>query len=557
MLKTKTIIFLIIITIFSFFLRIYKIDVKPSGILPDEASFGYNAFSILKTGKDEHGISYPISFKAFGDQKLPLQTYLIVPSISIFGLNNFAVRLPSAISGTLITAIIFFFLIELGFTSNIALFGSLITAVSPWTIILSRFAFESNLGLLLFLLGIIFFLKGFKKNSLLLFIFSGIFFGLTFYSYIVYRVITPIIIFILYLIFIGKKINKTNLLTLLSFLIIILPLCKTLASNQNTARLSQVSVNSNIGTVLEINENRTFCTQYLPKTICYINANKLISYSRNFLYRYLNLFSVDYLFLNGDKISKYINVDYFGLLPLILLPFYFLGLIFLFNKTVNKKFSKFELFLLFGLIITPLPALIVSDPQKIRLSSLFPFLIILISYGAKSLNKQLQLLLNFLLVVSGLFFIVNLLFIHVQKYEIAYLTYVPKLMKYLGEQDKTTNIYIKSITEAPIMYAYENRIDPVIFQRLAIRKEPDSIGFVHIKDLGNLHITDFSIEEIYCQNKDNRSKILYITNEDFIKTNRISKVNKIIRSENQVDILAFIYDVSYLYTDSINCQQFK
>src|SRR3989339_722706 len=91
-----------------FLLRIAFLGSVPAGFTPDEASQGYAAYSLLKTGKDEWGIGWPIaSFRAFADYRAPLQTYLIIPTVAVFGLNEFAVRLPSAITGTLAVLAIF------------------------------------------------------------------------------------------------------------------------------------------------------------------------------------------------------------------------------------------------------------------------------------------------------------------------------------------------------------------------------------------------------------------------------------------------------------------
>jgi len=83
------------------FLRLWQLSAVPNGLTWDEAAIGYNAFSILKTGKDEHGAFLPIIFKSFGDYKPGLYIYLTVPAVAIFGLNEFAVRFPSAIAGIL------------------------------------------------------------------------------------------------------------------------------------------------------------------------------------------------------------------------------------------------------------------------------------------------------------------------------------------------------------------------------------------------------------------------------------------------------------------------
>lgn len=566
--KIYLIIFLFTLIFFSLSLRVYKIGSLPSGILPDEASFGYNAYSVLKTGKDEYGISYPLIFKAFGDQKLPAYVYSLIPSIKIFGLNNFSVRLPSAIAGTLITLSIFFLLLELGFTKEFSLIGSLIAATCQWSIILSRFSFESNIGLLFFILGVLFSFISYRKNKLLPIILAGLFFGLTWYSYTAYRLITPLILLSFLIVYMRNKkfINQYGIILFISFVVTVSPLVLSTFSNQGQARYKQAVLNSNLGTVLEINESRTFCTRYLPKVICYANANKILFNSRNLFYRYINTFSPDYLFMTGDRNSKYINVDNFGLLPIILLPFYFLGVFFIWNRFIIKKLSKNELFVIIGLIVTPLPSLLVGDPQKIRLSALFPFLITLIVFGLYNFENYLKRTvikkiyyfgLIVFLVLFSLLFMINFLTIHVQKYEISYHTYVPKLMKYLGKFNKETSIYVRSIAESPILFAYTNKIEPMVFQKSVIRQSPDDIGFVHVTDLENLHVTERSIEEIYCQAKKNRTQTLYVTNEDFVKTGKIKTAKKIIWSENGVDTLVFVYDMKNMGTLNIDCSTIK
>src|SRR3990167_1382093 len=85
----------------AFVLRVVGLSSFPPGFTPDEASFGYDAYSILKTGKDQWGKPFPLVLESFGDFKSPLYAYLTVPSVAAFGLNKFAVRFPNAILGTL------------------------------------------------------------------------------------------------------------------------------------------------------------------------------------------------------------------------------------------------------------------------------------------------------------------------------------------------------------------------------------------------------------------------------------------------------------------------
>src|SRR3989338_344065 len=77
-------------------LRFYQLGQNPPSLDWDETAHGYNAYSILKTGRDEYGYKFPLYFRSFDDYKPPIYTYLVVPAVAIFGLNDFAVRFPSA-----------------------------------------------------------------------------------------------------------------------------------------------------------------------------------------------------------------------------------------------------------------------------------------------------------------------------------------------------------------------------------------------------------------------------------------------------------------------------
>src|ERR1700740_2490700 len=101
-------IFLLIFFIGSF-LRFYQLGSVPGSMDWDEVSFGYNAYSVLHTGKDEYNVIYPLLFRAFGEYKQPVYAYLDVVSIDLFGLTAFAVRSPSAFFGSI--SIIFVYLL--------------------------------------------------------------------------------------------------------------------------------------------------------------------------------------------------------------------------------------------------------------------------------------------------------------------------------------------------------------------------------------------------------------------------------------------------------------
>src|SRR3989338_7724094 len=110
---------LLVIVIFGGLLRFWGLGENPPGLYWDEASLGWNAYSVLKTGLDEHGRFLPVdTFFAFGDYKPPLYIYAAVPAIWLFGLNEFSVRFPSAVAGTGLIVVAYFLAKELFETRN-------------------------------------------------------------------------------------------------------------------------------------------------------------------------------------------------------------------------------------------------------------------------------------------------------------------------------------------------------------------------------------------------------------------------------------------------------
>ena len=96
----------------AFFLRFYRLADYPA-LNADEAAIGYNAYSLLTTGKDEHGNSWPIHFESFNDYKPGLYFYLVLPFVKILGLTELAVRIPGAALGVLTVLVLYLLVKEL------------------------------------------------------------------------------------------------------------------------------------------------------------------------------------------------------------------------------------------------------------------------------------------------------------------------------------------------------------------------------------------------------------------------------------------------------------
>src|SRR3990167_9776130 len=135
---------LLLIIILASLLRIWNLNNFPVGFNADEAAIGYNAYSLLQTGKDEYGSSFPLSFKSFGDYKPGLYFYFVMPFVAILGLNEWAVRIPSALFGIGTVILIYFLAKEIFKNRWVGIFSSLLLAISPWHIHFSRGGWRSE-----------------------------------------------------------------------------------------------------------------------------------------------------------------------------------------------------------------------------------------------------------------------------------------------------------------------------------------------------------------------------------------------------------------------------
>jgi 4-amino-4-deoxy-L-arabinose transferase-like glycosyltransferase len=126
-------------------LRLPALETVPPPLNSDEASRGYDAWSILETGADRHGQRWPFFLESFGtgDFTAALTTYITVPFVALLGPTTLAMRLPDALLGVLTVAVLFFWLRRQGGTT-VALIAAAVLAVDPWHISLCRTAHESG-----------------------------------------------------------------------------------------------------------------------------------------------------------------------------------------------------------------------------------------------------------------------------------------------------------------------------------------------------------------------------------------------------------------------------
>ena len=381
-------IILFVILIIAFLLRFVSVTHFPVGFNADEASFGYDAYSILHTGRDQWGNFLPSVFKSFGDFKSPVYGYLIVPSVAIFGLNVFAVRLPDVIIGTLAVLAVYLLVNELvkliknldwKVTKWLGLIAAALLTVNPWSIMMSRGAFEANLITFFLPMGIYFFLKGLKNTKY--FIWSAIFLGVNMFTYHSAKLITPFVALGLLFVF-RKSLFKINIKKLIISAVIFLVFFGALLYTFKIGGGSRVIERSITQGALDegFQERMAAISDGMNSKVAKILHNKYSVIANRFVTNYFQYFSPKYLIESGAGDGSYGMIPGIGVLnflELILL----IGIIPLFF--LDKKFRPYILAILVWLAVTPLAAALATGIgySGNRAEGMIPVLQILEAFG--------------------------------------------------------------------------------------------------------------------------------------------------------------------------------
>lgn len=484
----KKYIILILALLLGAFLRLYEVGSIPNALTWDEAALGYNAFSVLKTGKDEFGKFLPIVFKSFGDYKPGLYIYLAIPSIAIFGLTEFAVRLPSVLFGILAIFGVFLLARELfedeKKKSLLAQFAALALAIMPLHIHLSRGAWESNVFSTMLLFSIYFLIRFIKSGKFLNY--SIILAVLTLITYQAAKMLTPLLI--LFVIIVYKESFFSKLGDYFKK-----PLNITVSALAVAAVLS-IFISSSFGDAGN-RLKRLSIFSYEPEISTSIIENKPQLMTRLIAGRYLNHLSPKLLFFEGLTVNERGHFPNLGVLQ----PFDFvalvLGLVYLVRFT-NKKISVLVIGLL---LLSPIPgALTLSEYSTVRtLFMVIPLSIIIGSglFFAFSKLKSLFILISLLTLVTTIY-MVDLLLVHANytyahEFQFGY----KEAVRFINDH-KSDNVVMTDVNGQPyIFYLFYSRYDPASYQK---QNSFVSGGFDvgHVAKLDNIEFHQFGDSEI-------------------------------------------------------------
>ena len=456
--SNKYLVLFVLTVLLGAFLRLWRLNAVPISLFGDEIDVGLQAKSILVTGKDYLSFKYPVMFRSFAEYRLPLQLYLAVPFIKVFGLNEWGVRLPSAMMG-IVSLVLFYFLSRKLFNSKIASISTIFLSISPWALQFSRQANDASFILPLLLLGILMFLKGLKNYNYL--VFSTILFSLSFYSYATASVFVPI--FVMSLLILYKReifkygFQKLSILALIC-LVILYPYIKVSFSGSSTKRFSDISINSENEIARKVDENRKWSNSPFAR----VYYNKVTVFFDETLKQYLSAFSTTFLFTDGDSNPRH-SVDGFGELYhfdfLLVLLGIFASIKFFLKAT--KKGKKKYLIVLFWILIAPIPSSLTKEGANhaARLILLMPPLLMLSAMGLEyilSFKKDFYLKAATVLLLLYMAFDIGRYF---HKY---YVAWANESWIYWGSGYKEMLTYVKEIDSEYSEIYINNTYEPAL-----------------------------------------------------------------------------------------------
>lgn len=444
---------IVLVLVVAFILRFWQLSSLPPAVDWDEASTAYNAYSILKTGRDEYGKSFPFLFRAFDGYVPPALIYLNVPSIKIFGLNALGARVPNATLGTL--SIFGLYLLMKRFSDRkLAGLSALFLAISPWYVTYSRVDFFATLPIFFLVFATYFFFLSFSKKWSLLA--SIVFFTAAVFSYFSAYVFVPL--FTLSLAFFYRRrlgIRRIFLFTapILAFAVFIL-----FFAPGGQARLKGVSAFSDPDLIKK--------SAMLAKDDGFVGKilyNRRLVYGERLLEGYFANFRFGFLFGKADTVSRMVVPgEGFGLMYLWDLPFLLSGIYFL----ILKKPTFWKLILVWLALSPVASAATLPQMTSTRASIMVIPLVVISAWGFYCFGRSKQFLKSVLIgLLAANFFIFGYsYFAHFSKEKSAEWFYgYRELFGFLDGTKSHVYFFFKqheSLDQVHIFNLFYNKVDP-------------------------------------------------------------------------------------------------
>ena len=344
-------------------LYLYRIGSDPPGLYADEASIGYNAWTIAHFGTDQYGNHFPLFFVDFGDYKGPIATYLVAPLTWIVASGAAVVRVPSVLAGIAISMVAGRIAFVRTHSPLVTLVTISFTAVQPWLFLQSHTMLEGNILMVLCVMCSCWCIAEANVDgaSARWWTGAGVALAICIYTYSIGRLLGLLIAGVVLVSFARTGRDK-----LLRFLFPIAAAYVILAiwSFENPGAL--------LGRFQSVG--------------LFANHPSIVTAAGTFAGNYLSYFSPDFLVLHGDGNLRQ-TTGFGGVLVDATLPLMIIGA----GWFVSSRRTPYARFVLLGAVVAPVPAaLTLVAPHALRGAGLFPFLILMMVEGTSWAWTQLR-----------------------------------------------------------------------------------------------------------------------------------------------------------------------
>lgn len=450
------------------FVRLYLIDKYPIGLQSDEASIGYEAFSLIQHGVDRNGMSYPVNFISWGSGQNVLYAYLSIPFIKIMGLNVLSTRLVMALIGCLTLLVIYLFTRK-ELNHKYSLLALFMIAIMPWHIVKSRWALESNIFPDIVLYGVILLYLGIKNNKKKYYLLGSIILGISTYAYGTSYLFIPVFLVILYGYLIKKKMLKWNHALLYFSLTGIVALPMILYTFVNFFNLGTIHLGPITIPMLYVNR--------MASTTLFNPYDNILT---RFGYNIMDLFGT-VLFQVSDRV--YGGIPYFGLYYTISLP------IFLYGFIKARKCNHLIIKITHILFITSIILGLFLRPSSTHTNIIWFPVITYVIYGFINIIQNFQIERH----IYGIY--ISIFLCLIMYYFTGYQDYlIPKTNYSLDDALEYSNsinydkMYITINNQNYISYLFYNKIDSMYYIDNVSIQDKNSM-FQNIDRIGNVYFS--------------------------------------------------------------------
>ncbi len=479
--RTQT--YLIIILFLSTIFRLWDLGKIPEGFHADEAAFGYNTYSLLKTGKDEYGKVTPLTLRSFDDYKGAIYSYLTIPFVASFGLNEFSVRLPSAIAGTLIVLVSAVMIFALTQNAGLSLITAAIVSFSPSSLLLSRVQSDPLVAVLFIFIGWYCIGKYISTKKYIWAVGGLGFWFISCFTYASPRALLLGFIPLLFWYYYPRLDVNRKLVFILIFITILLTSIYLLFGFSGS-RYGQINIFSSQDVQLPLDEQIRedgVAGSTIESTRVY--HNKIVDYGRYVIHNYADYFGFDFLFYQAYQPERE-KIPNIGFMYLIDLPFMIIGLYQI------LKFKRRWGFLILGwLFFTPL-ALAVFGQETPNIHRYYFSILpgsLLVAFGIiqsiKFTHKHIRLflILGIIILYSvNISYFIHELFVHQPRHfpyyrGFAYKEMVRSLQNMYNKYDR---IVITKTNQSPYIYLlFYMSYSPMRYQQLGSPRDYNYKGF--------------------------------------------------------------------------------